>query len=73
MLFFNDLPDSVQDALINLSFNMGIARLLQFKRMLLALKNKHWIKAADELLDSRYATQVGQRALDVAEMIRYPT
>lgn len=71
--YFSELPISCQNALVNLSFNLGIARLLQFKKMLIALKNNDWATAADELLDSRYATQVGQRALDVAEMIRYPT
>ena len=34
------------------------------------VKEGMYSKAADELLDSRYANQVGQRAVDVANMIR---
>lgn len=68
--FFHEMPESVQEALVNLCFNLGISRLMQFKKTLAYLREKEWSKAADELLDSRYATQVKGRAVEVAEMIR---
>jgi lysozyme len=49
---------------------MGINRLLGFKKMIMALTVKDYTKAAIEALDSRWATQVGGRAQDVALMIR---
>lgn len=66
-----DYLDSVrQDALVNLCFNLGITRLLGFKNALARMGEGRYQEAADEFLDSRWATQVGSRALDVAEMIR---
>ena len=68
--FFSKMPQQVQEALVNLSFNMGIPRLMQFKKTLALLREGDFESAADELLDSRYAEQVGQRALEIADMIR---
>lgn len=68
--WFDDAPGVVQEALVNLAFNMGIVRLMQFRKTLINLRNGEWDKGADELLDSRYATQVGYRANEVADMIR---
>ena len=68
--FFHSLPGAAQEALVNLAFNLGITRLMQFRKTLGLLREHKFTKAANELLDSRYATQVGYRALEVAEMIR---
>jgi len=68
--FFEDLPGKAQEAIVNMSFNLGISRLMQFKKMLMHLRDRNFSKAADEVLNSRYATQVGKRAMDVATMIK---
>lgn len=68
--YWDDLPEKVQEALCNLCFNMGISRLMAFKKTFGFLREGMYEKAADELLESRYANQVGQRAIDVANMIR---
>ena len=67
---FRELPETVQEALVNLCFNMGIPRLMQFKKTLAYIQEGDYKKAANELLDSRYAHQVGYRAVEVAQMIR---
>ncbi|CAB4151553.1 COG3772 Phage-related lysozyme (muraminidase) [uncultured Caudovirales phage] len=63
-------PQNVQDALMNMCFNLGIGRLLGFRKMIMALTAKDYTKAAIEALDSKWAEQVGQRAKDVALMMR---
>ena len=63
-------PKNVQDALMNMCFNLGIGRLLGFKKMIAALTAKNYTLAAIEALDSKWATQVGQRAKDVALRMR---
>lgn len=68
--WFTDLPDGVQQALINMNFNLGIDKLVRFKKMIAALKNKDYTNAALEALDSLWAKQVGDRAKDIAVMIR---
>lgn len=65
-----------QDALINLCFNLGITRLLTFKKALAAMEQGNFELAAEEFLDSKWAKQVGStRSEDIAHMVssgRYP-
>lgn len=67
---WDEMPSPVQEALVNLVFNMGINRLMQFKKTLGYLRNGEFGEAAEELLDSRYARQVPTRAQEVSDMIR---
>lgn len=68
----NDLELSpVRRAVIlNMLFNMGLAKVMKFKKMLTALQNHAWGLAADEMLDSKWAKQVGHRSEELAEMMR---
>jgi lysozyme len=68
--WYRPLPEGVKTALINMNFNLGIAKLLRFTKMIAALTSKNYTLAAQEALDSKWATQVGDRAKDVAVMIR---
>src|SRR5688500_17548093 len=63
------LNDARYNALVNLCFNMGITRLLRFENTLDAIKREDWQRAHDELLDSIYAGQVGDRAKRVAKQL----
>ena len=63
--------DSVrQDALIDISFNLGQTVLRKFKNALKAMAKKQYEEAANEFMDSRWSQQVGNRALEVTNMIR---
>lgn len=55
---FVNLSENRQMVLVNLCFNMGLHRLLGFKKMLAALWQGDYETAADELLDSAWATDV---------------
>lgn len=58
---FYKLQDDVRkDVLIELCYNMGLPRLLTFKRMRHALIGKDYELASYELLLSKWATQVGK-------------
>ncbi len=57
-------------ALINFTFNVGIGTASKFVNAMALLKAGNYDMAADEFLDSRWAKQVGQRALEVTEQIR---
>jgi lysozyme len=59
---FNDLPDKVKLVLIDMTYNLGLSKLLTFEKMLDAIDAKNWEKAAEELLDSKYARQTKRRA-----------
>ena len=68
--WYSDLCRARQDALINLCFNIGITRLLTFTNSLAYMEAEDYEKAADEFLNSRWAEQVGNRAIEVTELIR---
>ena len=68
--WYNNSPPKVQMALLNMNFNLGISKLLTFKNMIEALKEENYNAAATEALNSEWACQVGERAKDVAVMIR---
>lgn len=57
-------------ALIDMCFNLGLPRFLQFKKMLAAVVARDFNQAAEEMLSSRWAEQVGQRAHTLATMMR---
>lgn len=66
-----DLADSPRfSVLVNMAFNMGIAGLLQFKQMLAHVEAGEWAAAADAMLDSEWASQVGARAQRLAVQMR---
>ena len=66
---FSKLSETRQNVLIDMCFNLGISRFLQFKMMLTALEIGDYIEAAAEMLDSRWAKQVGERANRLAKMM----
>jgi lysozyme len=58
-----------QRVLIDMAFNLGVPGLLKFKRTLAAIRGKEYDRAAGMMLDSRWATQVGQRAKRLSHMM----
>ena len=67
------LTKNRQEVLINMMFNLGAPRFLMFRRMLEALTQGDYALAAEEMLDSRWAEQVGQRAIELAGRMRNDT
>ena len=58
------------DALVNICFNLGLPRFLKFKKALAAAEDQDWELCADEFMDSKWASQVGQRAVELTTLIR---
>lgn len=59
-----------QSALVNMAFNLGLKRFAGFTQMIAALARGEMDAAADEMLASTWAQQVGHRAEELAEQIR---
>jgi lysozyme len=68
--WFYRLNYARQDAILDMCFNLGITRFLEFQKMLKALEVGDWPTAAREMLESKWAKQVGDRAVELSEMIR---
>ena len=59
---WDDLPEEVQEILVNMLFNLGRPRLSKFKNMNKAIANQDWKLASIEGIDSLWYQQVGARA-----------
>jgi len=64
---WRELTPLRQMVLLNMVFNMGRKRLAGFKKMWAAVQAGNYKKAAAEMLDSKWAAQVGPRAAELAE------
>ena len=67
--FYQQLDDVRKAVLIDLAFNLGMAGLKGFKKMLKALEHGDYSEAAIQLLNSRYARQVTNRAMELARLL----
>jgi lysozyme len=58
------------DVLYEMAFNMGLPRLKKFTKMWQAIFVHDWDVAAVEMLDSKWARQVGQRSATLAQKMQ---
>ena len=68
--WFEALDGPRKEAIVAMNFQLGLGGLLKFKKMIQALRDCDFEKAAIEALDSRWAKQTSSRAADMAEIIR---
>ena len=59
-----------QRVLVDMGFNLGTPTLMKFSNMWDAIEDEDWEEAADQMLDSRWAKQVGRRAHRLADAMR---
>jgi len=62
----NQLNAVRQMVLVDMSFNMGVPRLMKFKNMWLAIEKVNYPLAWEERIDSRWASQLGNRAMKLS-------
>ena len=67
--WYKTLSHRRKQAMLNLHFNMGTGTLSKFQKFLKAMSESDYSTAKAELLNSKYAQQVGKRAQEVAEQI----
>lgn len=65
--WWRDLNDARQRVICNMCFNLGIDRLRGFKNTLAAMRQGRYADAAAGMLNSAWATQVGDRAQRLAD------
>lgn len=66
---FDDLTDARKAVVCNMAFNLGL-RLGGFKETLAAIRAGRWNDAADNMLASVWAQQVGARAQRLSDAMR---
>lgn len=63
---WKDHSETRQNVLIEMMFNLGAPRLAGFRKFWAALAANSYAEAAQEMLASKWAKQVGQRAITLA-------
>ena len=67
---FAALSSVRQNVIVNMTFNMGPGGVARFRKMIESLRVQDYAGAAREMLDSKWARQVGVRADELAEQMR---
>lgn len=67
---YNGLDPIRQAVICNMCFNLGFYGLMAFRKMWKAIARKDYTEAAKQMLDSRWARQVGYRADELAQIMR---
>ncbi len=68
--WYADLDEVRQSVICEMCFNLGLVRLKGFKKMLKAVEIGNFAVAGQEMLTSKWATQVGKRAKTLADMMK---
>ena len=67
--WFAGLDDVRMRVVVDMVFNLGMPRFKQFQNMLAAIEAQDWPEAAAQMMDSRWAKQVGARAERLRDMM----
>ncbi len=71
--WLKSLSAARQDVVMSMVFNMGLTRFKEFERLIGALIVQNYERAADEMLNSKWASQVKVRAVELAFIMRNGT
>ncbi len=64
------LSEQRKNVIVDMHFNMGSTKLIEFHKMIDAIVNEDFWAASSEMLNSKWAKQVGARALKLSAMMR---
>jgi len=67
--WYRKLDTDRQGVIIEMIFNMGLPRVLGFKKMIKALSEDDYKEAAIQMMDSLWAHQVGNRAKTLSNIM----
>ena len=70
---YDQISEARKMVLVSMAFNLGRTRLAKFVRFIGAVHLGRWEEAAEEMLQSLWAKQTGQRAVTLATMMRDDT
>ena len=68
--WFDDLDEVRKIVIINMVFNMGLSNFKDFKKTIGYIESGDYEEAAIEMLDSKWSSQVGNRAAELSQMMK---
>ena len=67
--WFLPLPETIQDVVMNMAYQMGSTGVSKFKKMIKHFKAENWEEGSKEMLDSKWARQTPNRAKELAKIV----
>lgn len=68
--WYRKLDEQRKGVVVEMIFNLGLPRFLEFKKMIQALRDDDYDEAAAQMLNSKWSMQVGMRALTLASIMK---
>lgn len=68
--WYRTLDERRKEVIVNMCFNLGLSRLNGFYKMIACIEQGDYSGAANEMLDSKWSEQVGERAVRLANIMR---
>ena len=68
--WFARLNEVRQAVIIDMLFNLGLTRFKKFKHTIIYINSSRYADASREMLNSKWAKQVGDRAIELSDMMR---
>ena len=69
--FIDSMPESVQDVMTEMCFQLGVSGFSKFKKTIQYLMTKQFEEAAVEMLDSKWYKQTPNRAKKLSDIVKY--
>ena len=69
--FIVDMPDEIQNVVVEMCFQMGLSGFSKFKKTISLLESREFLSASKEMLDSRWAKQTPNRAKKLSDIVKY--
>ena len=63
-------PEPIQNVVYNMSYQMGVSGVARFKKTIQYLADSQYEKASKEMLDSRWARQTPNRAIELSNIVK---
>tara|TARA_R110002167_G_scaffold5653_4_gene26221 strand:- start:200 stop:613 length:414 start_codon:yes stop_codon:yes gene_type:complete len=65
--FYNQLSPARKEVIVEMIYNLGAHKLRQFKKMLYAIEQGDFKEASYQMLESKWSSQVGKRAITLSK------
>ena len=69
-VWWRSADSTVRDVVVEMCYQLGVSGFSKFKKTIDHLENKRYGKAAVEMLDSKWARQTPNRALELSNLIK---
>ena len=69
-VWWRSADSTVKDVVVEMCYQLGVSGFSKFKKTIDHLENRRYSKASAEMLDSRWAKQTPNRALELSNLVK---